>query len=147
VHSGYSSTLSQHTNQHILLIQTDTDLSLIEVRLGHIVSQTHTLIVTMQPCVITTGLVRFTWDIYSMMQMSWTVITVTLDTAVVIVIAVLGVQHHPAVTKYKSLTTGKHKQTNKQQSEHRLEIQGLFATSRPAEIPNGSFQQTLLETL
>jgi hypothetical protein len=68
----------------------------------------------MQPCVITTGLVRFTWDIYSMMQMSWTMITVALDTAVVIVIAVLGVQHHPAVTKYESLTTGKHKQTNKQ---------------------------------
>jgi hypothetical protein len=87
----------------------------------------------MQPCVITTGLVRFTWDIYSMMQMSWAMITVTLDTAVIIVIAVLGVQHHPAVTKYRSLTTGKHKQTNKQtnkqQSEHRLEIQGLLATS------------------
>ena len=109
-----SSTISQHSNQHILQIQTNTDLSLIEVRLGHIVSQTHTLIVTMQPCVVTTGLVRFTWDIYSMMQMTWTMITVTLDTAVIIVIAVLGVQHHPAVRKYRSLTTGKHKQTNKQ---------------------------------
>jgi len=135
-----TSTMSQHSNRHILQNQTDTDLSLIEVRLGHIVSQTHTLIVTMQPCVITTGLVRFTWDIYSMMYMSWTMITVALDTAVVIVIAALGVQHHPAVTKYRSITTGKHKQTNKQQSEHRLEIQGLLATSRPAEISNGSFQ-------
>jgi hypothetical protein len=107
-----TSTMSQHSNQHILQIEIGTDLSLIEVRLGHIVSQTHTLIVTMQPCVITTGLVRFTWDVYSMLQMSWAIIAVTLDTAVVIVIAVLGVQHHPAVTKYKSLTTGRYKQTN-----------------------------------
>ena len=95
-----SSTISQHKNQHILQIQTDTDLSLIEVRLGHIASQTHTLIVTMQPCVITTGLVCYTCDIYSMMQM----VTGGLNTAVVTVAAaVLGIQHHPAVTKYRSL--------------------------------------------
>jgi hypothetical protein len=115
-----SSTLNQERNQHILQIQTDTDLSLIEVRLGHIASQTHTLVVTMQPCVITTGLVCYTWDVYSMMQLSWPTITMTLDTAVVIVAAVLGVQHHPAVTKYTSLTTGK--QTNTLQSGHLLEI-------------------------
>jgi hypothetical protein len=113
--------MNQQHNQHILQIQTDTDLSLIEVRLGHIVSQTHALVVTMQPRVITTGLVRYTWDVYSMMQMSWTTITMTLDTAVVIVAAVLGVQHHPAVTKYWSLTTGKNttkKQRNKQTNKH-----------------------------
>jgi hypothetical protein len=89
---------------------TGTDLSLVEIRLGHIVGKTNTLVVAMQPCVITTGLVGHTWNIYSMMQVSWTItdtITVTLDTAIVVVAAVLRVQHHPAATKYNSHLTGK----------------------------------------
>jgi hypothetical protein len=53
----------------------------------------------MQPRVITTGLVGYARNVYSMMRVSWTTtdtITVTLDTAIVIVAAILGVQHHPA---------------------------------------------------
>jgi hypothetical protein len=94
-------------NQSIQVINTCTDLSLVEVRLGHIVSQANTLVVAMQPRVITTRLVSCAWNIYSMMQVSWTTtdtVTVTLDTAVVIVAAILGVQHHP-VEKEKILLT------------------------------------------
>jgi hypothetical protein len=64
----------------------------------------------MQPCVITAGLVGLTRNIYNMMQLPRTArdtITVTLDTAIVIVVVVLGVQHHPAATKHNSFVTPK----------------------------------------